>query len=246
MKTIAIIPARYGSTRYPGKPLVEIFGRPMIEWVYINCQKSSSISKVIVATDDIRIMNWASQYSANVMMTSSKHQSGTDRCYEVVKRLADDGEVYDLILNIQGDEPFTPVENIEALIHCVTISDARIGTLGLVYDDMSITDNPNRVKIKQQNGKLSFFRAPEDPMDRSSYGLKHIGMYAYTSNTLSEITALPMSLNEKRLKLEQWRWLDNGYNIALAKVKKESPSVDTPEDLDAIVAKGEAYWTVDK
>lgn len=242
MKTLAIIPARYGSTRFPGKPLAEIFDKPMIQWVYESCKKSASLDKIIIATDDERIVDCVEGFSAQAMMTSESHESGTDRCYEVVKKLAKDGENFDLILNIQGDEPFIPSENIDALIECMQHSDEGIGTIALPYNDISITENPNRVKIRKIEGRLEFYRAPESASDHNPHGLKHVGMYAYTSDILAEITSLPISLNEKRLNLEQYRWLDNGYNIALAEIKKESPSVDTPADLDYIVEKGLNHW----
>lgn len=242
MKVLAVIPARYDSSRFPGKPLVEIFGQPMIQWVHQNCKKAKHIDKLIIATDDERIKSSAESFSADVMMTSKEHQSGTDRCAEVLAEVKARNESYDLVINIQGDEPFINSKNIDALISSMKNSEKSIGTLAKPFLLEEILHNPNRVKIRSNEKGIQFFRELKADEDFLLPGLKHIGMYAYKSDILEKITALPMSANEKALNLEQLRWLDNGYSIELAIVDNEGPSVDTPEDLQKIIEKGKAHW----
>jgi len=242
MRVLGIIPARYDSTRFPGKPLVEIFGKPMIQWVYESCINASSLDRVIVATDDERIEECVNAFSGEVILTSKDHKSGTDRCAEVCSKLEESDETYNLIINIQGDEPFLKPKNIDDLVLCMKQTENGIGTLGRAFINADILDNPNRVKIRQKDEKLNFFRVLNDEEDYGLPGIKHIGMYAYRSEVLHEISSLPPSENEKRLNLEQQRWLDNGYKIALALVDSESPSVDTKADLDYILSKGKEHW----
>lgn len=242
MRVLAVIPARYASSRLPGKPLVDIFGKPMVQWVYENCQKATLVDKLVLATDDERILSVAESFSEEVIMTSEAHKSGTDRCAEVLNKLTEQDDNYDLVINIQGDEPFVNAQNIDKLIQLMMDSKESIGTLGKVFIQPEILDNPNRVKIRQSQNEIQFFRKLEEFEDFQLPGIKHIGMYAYKAEVLRKITALPISENEKALQLEQMRWLDNGYNIALAIIENEGPSVDTQEDLEEILSKGEAFW----
>jgi len=242
MKVLAVIPARYNSSRFPGKPLAEIFGKPMLQWVYNNSSKSTLIDKVVIATDDDRIKSSAEGFSAEVIMTSSDHQSGTDRCAEVLELLNRNNEHFDLVINIQGDEPFINFRSIDKLIESMKKSAHGIGTLGKPFLRESILDNPNRVKIRREEDGAYFFRELVGDEDYLLPGLLHIGMYAYRAEVLEEISQLSMTSNEKEHRLEQLRWIDNGYSIDLAIVDSESPSVDSPEDLEKIIEKGESYW----
>jgi len=242
MSVLAVIPARYESSRFPGKPLVDIFGQPMIQWVYENCKKSKQIDKLVIATDDERIKTQAEAFSAEVIMTSPEHQSGTDRCAEVLEKFKSAEEHFEIVVNIQGDEPFINAKNIDALISCIRNSDKEIGTLAKPFLREEVLNNPNRVKIRKNEKNIQFFRELKGDEDYYLPGLKHIGMYAYRSDVLKKITTLPMSSSEKELNLEQLRWLDSGYQIEIAIIDNEGPSVDTPEDLQKIIEKGKAHW----
>ena len=234
MKTIGIIPSRYESSRFPGKPLADILGKSMIQRVYEQCKKASSLSKVIVATDDERIFNHILSFGGNVIMTSNSHSSGTDRCNEVIQSLE---EKYDLAINIQGDEPYINPEQIDQVASLFSSENVSIATLAKKIEDESIITDINSPKaIFDTNGiALNFCRKITNPTKEKSY-FKHIGIYGYLTKILAEICKLPPSDNEIKERLEQLRWLDNKYLIKVGITTHEGISVDTPKDIEKIKA----------
>lgn len=245
MKYLVIIPARYASTRFPAKPLALLGGRPIIEHVYR--QVSKAVSDVVVATDDERIKAAVEAFGGRAVMTSTEHQSGTDRCYEALQRVGGD---YDVVVNVQGDEPFVQPEQIEALIACFDDPATQIATMVKPFkesDGVEALENPNSPKVVvSRDMKALYFSRSVIPymrgvernewLKRHTY-YKHIGIYAFRAKTLAEITALPQSPLELSEKLEQLRWLENGYVIGLATTNRETIGIDTPEDL----CRAEAY-----
>lgn len=235
MKFIGIIPARYGSSRFPGKPLAMIGEYPVIQWVYQRCEKSG-LDRVVVATDDARIEKIVRDFGGEVSMTSPEHVSGTDRCGEAAALLGLSDE--DVIVNIQGDEPFIRSEDIDLLIRLFEDKDVKIATLYTPFRDKSLVDNPNHVKVifTLQKRALCFSRYGlpyvREPGNRADFDYyKHIGIYAFKYKTLRELISLPESELEKAEKLEQMRWMENGYTIYLAESDYEGIGIDTPEDL---------------
>ena len=233
MKIIGIIPARYGSTRFLGKPLVMINGKTMIQRVYEQATKALLLSEVIVATDDERIMNHVQSWGGKVMLTSLNHPSGTDRCNEIAQQINADAYI-----NIQGDEPFIhPEQNdlLASLLQSINHPKA-IATLIKKENADSILDNPNIIKVvvNQQKKALYFSRAPIPYLRNKNFKpnyYKHIGMYGYTKAALQAISQLSMSQLEQTEQLEQLRWLENGFDIFVEVTSLESHSVDVPEDL---------------
>ena len=234
MKVIGIIPARYASSRFPGKPLADILGKTMIQRVYEQCKKASSLSKVIVATDDERIFNHVLGFGGKAIMTSNTHPSGTDRCNEVIHSLK---EKYDLAINIQGDEPYVNPEQIDQVALLFSSKNVSIATLAKKIGDENIITDINSPKvIFVTNGiALNFCRKITNPTQEKSY-FKHIGIYGYQTKTLTEICKLPPSKNEMKERLEQLRWLDNKYIIKVGITTHEGISVDTLEDIEKIKA----------
>ena len=234
MKVIGIIPSRYASSRFPGKPLADILGKSMIQRVYEQCKKASSLSKVIVATDDERIYNHVLSFGGKVIMTSNSHPSGTDRCNEVIQSLE---EKYDVAINIQGDEPYINPEQIDQVASLFSSENVNIATLAKKIEDESIITDINSPKaIFDANGiALNFCRKITNTTQEKSY-FKHIGIYGYLTKTLEEICKLPPSDNEIKELLEQLRWLDNKYLIKIGITTHEGISVDTPEDIEKIKA----------
>ena len=248
MKVIGIIPARYGSSRLVGKPLLDIAGKTMIRRVYERAILAKKLSKVIVATDHHDIFMECEQYQIPVMMTSDNHLNGTERCGEVVSLL---DEPFDIIINIQGDEPFIHNESIDEL---VTIfedkSDAQIGTLikkvhvKVLDIDRSIS-NPSLIKVvTDMNDKALYFSRSLIPhcreIDKCNYSdrlefKQHIGMYGFRFSIFNELLKLEESYLEKSEKLEQLRWLENGYSIYVAETNYESKSIDTVEDYNYVI-----------
>jgi 3-deoxy-manno-octulosonate cytidylyltransferase (CMP-KDO synthetase) len=236
-----IIPARYASSRFPGKPLALIGNKTMIQRVYEQAFKSISI--VYVATDDKRIFDAVKDFGGNVVMTSADHMSGTDRCTEAVNKItAESGRNIDIVINIQGDEPFIKPEQIELLKRCFTGDEVEIATL--VREVISGEDifNPNQPKvILSSAGDALYFSRAAIPYIRDAEKnewtskhvyYKHIGLYGYRTETLKKITLLPRSPLEISESLEQNRWLENGFKIRTAVTEWESIGIDTPEDLD--------------
>jgi 3-deoxy-manno-octulosonate cytidylyltransferase (CMP-KDO synthetase) len=241
MKTLAIIPARYGSTRFPGKPLIDINGKTMIRRVYEKAESANSVDKVIVATDDQRIYDHVISFGGAAIMTGTDHQSGTDRCGEVVASLSE----YGIIINLQGDEPFIPSQMIDELVQFFKKEPNRkIATFVKEIENLTHLFNPNTVKavIDIQGNALYFSRQPipyqqgvveSDWLKNHTY-YKHIGMYIFDRNTLLELVKLQPSKLEKSEKLEQLRWVENGFSIGVGITTYESIGIDTPEDLSRL------------
>jgi len=237
MQILGIIPARYASSRFPGKPLVDIDGKTMIQRVYEQA-RLSQLDKVIVATDDQRIYEHVLGFGGQVCMTNKDHPSGTDRCAEVARTFKD----FPLVLNIQGDEPFIQPEQINRAISLLkNNADAQIGTLIKKIELATDLFNPNVVKavIDNQNKALYFSRSPipylrsvdeKEWLIQHTY-YKHIGLYVFQRKVLLEIANLQATKLEKAESLEQLRWLENGYHIVTAVTTKETIGIDTPEDL---------------
>ena len=236
MKFMAIIPARYASTRFPGKPLAVLGGKTVIQRVYE--QVSSVISEVYVATDDQRIYDCVEGFGGKAVMTREDHKSGTDRIEEAVEKIGTDADV---IINVQGDEPFIQPSQVETLMHLFDASETQIGTLGKLFESMEAVENPNSPKIVTDNrGFALYFSRSVIPYIRGIerndwFGqypfLKHLGIYAYRREVLAEVTRLPQSSLEKAESLEQLRWLQNGYRIRVGLTDVETIGIDTPEDL---------------
>ena len=228
MQILAVIPARFNSTRFPGKPLAKILGKSMIQRVYEQANKCKLLSKIIIATENQQIYNHVHNFGGEAMMTSSTHKSGTDRCNEVVQKLAND---YNIIINIQGDEPFINPNQITELITVFNDKKTQIATLAKEINDRKILQDVNTPKVIFNNKRIAtnFFRELTSKTKLTYH--KHIGIYGFKKNILTEICQLPQSENEKKEKLEQLRWLDNGYKIKIGITKIESLSVDTPDDI---------------
>lgn len=232
-KIIGIIPARYASTRLPGKPLVDIGGKPMIQRVYEQAKQVPQLSAVYVATDDERIAEVVKQFGGNVVLTDPAHQSGTDRCAEVLAKLNQEADV---IINIQGDEPFIDPKQIQLVADCFADKSVSVASLIKKLDKESDVQNPNMVKaVMDVHGNALFFSRSPIPYRRNPEAeityYKHIGIYGYRASVLMQITQLPQSKLEKAESLEQLRWLENGYQIRLKETQLEALSVDTPDDL---------------
>ncbi len=239
MKSLAIIPARYASTRFPAKPLATLGGKLIIERVYRQVQQA--IDDVVVATDDERIRSAVESFGGRAVMTSTEHRSGTDRCYEALMKV---GGSYDIVINVQGDEPFIQPEQIRSLVACFADPATDIATLVkpfTVEDGIEALENPNspKVVVSRDMKAIYFSRSVipymrevprEEWLSRHTY-YKHIGMYAFRAKTLGEVTALPQSSLELSEKLEQLRWLENGYRIGVGITTIETIGIDTPEDL---------------
>ena len=240
MKILGIIPARYASSRFPGKPLVDIGGKTMIQRVYEQAKKCRSLSEVIVATDDDRIFNHVNGFGGIAVMTGANHQSGTDRCAEVARLHPG----YDVIINIQGDEPFIAPEQIAKLTACFNDPGTQLATLVkriLSEQELHNTNSP-KVVINKLSEAIYFSRAtlphirgqePENWLEFHTF-FKHIGIYGYRADILQEVTKLPVSPLEKAESLEQLRWIDNGYRIKVAETELETHAVDVPEDLEKL------------
>lgn len=239
MKFIGIIPARYASTRFPGKPLVNIDGKTMIQRVYEQAKKSTFLSEVVVATDDARIAEHVKSFNGNVVMTSTSHRSGTDRCFEAIEKF--NKNQWGIVVNIQGDEPFIYPSQIDLVCSCFNSSDVQIATLAKQIKEVDDLLNVNTPKVifNKKNEAIYFSRTsipyyrgelPSSFLNFHSY-FKHIGIYAYRTEVLKEIVQLPPSSLEIAESLEQLRWIENGYTINLAFTEMESVAIDVPEDL---------------
>ena len=236
MTFTAIIPARYASTRFPGKPLAVLGGKTVIQRVYE--QVKSVLSEVYVATDDERIFSCVEAFEGMAVMTRSDHQSGTDRIQEAVEKT---GTKADVIINVQGDEPFIQPSQIQTLMQLFDDPSTQIGTLGKPFESIVAVDNPNSPKIVTDikgfalyfsRSVIPYIRGKEHQEWLGAYPfMKHLGVYAYRKEVLAEVTKLPQSLLEKAESLEQLRWLQNGYRIRVGLTDVETVGIDTPEDL---------------
>jgi 3-deoxy-manno-octulosonate cytidylyltransferase (CMP-KDO synthetase) len=237
MKILGIIPSRYASTRFPGKSLTDIAGKSMIQRVVEQVLKSTLITDVVVATDDARIYEHVVNFGGTVCMTDPNHQSGTDRCYEALKLQQNS---YDYVINIQGDEPFIQPEQIDLLAGLLD-GHTQLATLIKSIEQANQLFDPNVVKVvKDINEQALYFSRNPIPFLRNEQQndwlkshpyYKHIGIYGYKTEVLSQITQLPISSLEKSESLEQLRWIENGYSIKTAITEHESIGIDTPEDL---------------
>jgi 3-deoxy-manno-octulosonate cytidylyltransferase (CMP-KDO synthetase) len=238
---IGIIPARFASSRFPGKPLVEINGKTMIRRVVEQAQQSSMLQRVIVATDDVRIEEEVRSFGAEVWMTSADHPSGTDRCAEVVRAMGSIAQENAVIINIQGDEPFIDPAQIDTLCSCFQNEVVELGTLVRRFSKTDDILNPSMIKVVRDiNGYGIYFSRLPIPFERDAEAInleahfQHIGLYGYRASTLLKIAALETSFLENTEKLEQLRWIENGYKIMTALSNHESWSIDTPQDLKKI------------
>ncbi len=242
IKLLGIIPARYASTRFPAKPLVDIAGKSMIQRVYEQVQKSKRVSDTIVATDNQKIFDHVLSFGGKVCMTNESHVSGTDRCYEA---LTLQQTAYEYVINIQGDEPFIQPEQIDLLAELLD-GKTEIATLVKRIEDPEQLFNPNVVKaVVSVKGEAFYFSRATVPHIRNTTEnewlnkhtfYKHIGMYAYRTDVLKQLTTLPVSSLEKAESLEQLRWLENGFCIKTAETQTETIGIDTPDDLDKALA----------
>lgn len=239
MKYIGIIPARYASTRFPGKPLAMLGGKTVIQRVYEQVQ--GCLDEAYVATDDERIEQAVKAFGGKVVMTSELHKSGTDRCYEAFTKI---GTGYDVVVNIQGDEPFIQPSQLESIKECFNDPSTHIATLVKPFvadDSFEMLENVNSPKVVvSKNWNALYFSRSIIPFVRNGQKkewlkqhtyYKHIGLYAYRAEVLKEITALPQSSLEMAESLEQLRWLENGYTIKVGVTDVETIGIDTPDDL---------------
>jgi len=242
LRFAGVIPARYDSTRFPGKPLADIGGKIMIQRVYEQVKKV--LEDVYVATDDARIFDAVTGFGGKAIMTAKTHRSGTDRCYEAFTHL---DEWFDVVINIQGDEPFIRPEQIKELVKCFDSDDTQIATLVkpvTAKDGIAFLSNPNHPKVvlNARNEAMYFSRSVipyirglqvDEWIEKHTF-YKHIGIYAYRAEVLKELTSLEPSLLETAESLEQLRWLENGYRIKVGFSGLETIGIDTPEDLERV------------
>lgn len=245
MKFLAVIPARYASTRFPGKPLAQLFGKPMIRHVY---EKAARVFDICyVATDNANIAQTVMSFGGKCVMTREDHQSGTDRCYEALTKIeAETAQRFDVVVNIQGDEPFLDTAQLVQLIHCFEDERTEIATLIKPFSAEEDISNPNtpKVVVGTKGQALYFSRSPipfvrgkeKNEWNGSHLFYKHIGLYAYRSHILAQITSLKPGILETAESLEQLRWLENGFAIQTAVTDKQSFSIDTPEELKEAIA----------
>ncbi len=239
MKILGIIPARYASSRFPGKPLVDMLGQTMIQRVYCQVKKSKKLSQVVVATDDKRIYDHVLSFGGVACMTADNHPSGTDRCFEALKNQS---EIFDFAINIQGDEPFIDPHQIDLL--CSSLNpQTELATLIQKISTMEQLLSPSEAKvvINRNQEAIYFSRSPipfvlkaeqKDWLNETTF-YRHVGLYAYRADVLGKITQLQPSLLEKAESLEQLRWIENGFKIKTVETEmEESICIDTPEDLE--------------
>lgn len=246
MNILGIIPARYDSSRFPGKPLAMINGKSMIQRVYEQVKKSSKINEVIVATDDERILNHVKDFGGNAILTLPNHLNGTSRCYEVFEKANSlKPDFYSAVVNIQGDEPYINPEQINQVCNTLTNKNALIATLAKAIEDKEELFSENTVKVVFSNTKkaLYFSRNPipfmrslkkQEWLNNATY-YKHIGIYGFSTKILAQIVALKPANLELVESLEQLRWLENGLEIDIDLTSYESVGVDTPEDLQKLI-----------
>ena len=231
MKGLGIIPARYGSTRFPGKPLIEINGKSMIRREINQAKKCFSLAEVWVATDDERIFNHVVEYGCKAFYTSEHCNSGTERICELLPNI--EGH-FDFVLNIQGDEPFVHVESLEELSSALIASKTDIATLAVQLENSEEANDSNRVKVVfSTSGRALYFSRSTIPFARNGEPnyFKHLGVYAYTTNALQQINHLKPSPLELTESLEQLRWLEYDLSISVVVTSHDSTGIDTPADL---------------
>lgn len=237
MKFIGIIPARYASTRFPGKPLALLGGKPVIQHVYEKV--AAVLEAAYVATDDERIYDAVKSFGGQAVMTRTDHKSGTDRIEEAIEKI---GGEWDVVVNVQGDEPFMAKSQLDTICHCFDDPTTQIATLGKPFESMEAVQNPNSPKIVVDNmgfamyfsrSVIPYVRGKEESSWLTHYPfLKHLGIYAYRKDVLRQVTQLPQSSLEIAESLEQLRWLQNGFKIKVGTTDVETVGIDTPQDLE--------------
>jgi 3-deoxy-D-manno-octulosonate 8-phosphate phosphatase (KDO 8-P phosphatase) len=237
-KTLIVIPARYGSTRLPGKPLIEIAGKPVVQYVWETCVQVCASEDVVVATDDVRIVEAVVKFGGKAVMTSATASCGTDRLAEIAEAEGYQHEVY---LNVQGDEPLLLAQDIRKLVELMDEPQADVGTLfhGISEEEAKVSSNVKVVTAR--NGRCLYFSRSQIPFERQPGGgalrfKKHVGLYAFTAETLKQWTALPAGDLEEREMLEQLRLLEAGMSLFAAEIEPTGPGVDTPESLAQVRA----------
>ena len=251
-KTVAIIPARYASTRFLGKPLALLGGKPVIKWVWENVSAMPELACAVVATDDERIAEAVKGFGGRAVMTASTHRSGTDRCGEVVRKLREEGQTFDVAINVQGDEPFVRQEQLRSLVDCFADGEVQIATLKTAIHSTAELMSPNNVKVAcDLRGRALYFSRqpfphvrgvePEQWMEHHTY-FKHVGIYAFRTETLEALVRLQQSPLELCESLEQLRWLENGYEIQVKETAVANIGIDTPADM----ALAEQYLTKER
>lgn len=249
---MAIIPARYASTRFPGKPLALLGGKPVIQWVWENVSAMPELACAVVATDDERIAEAVKGFGGRAVMTASTHRSGTDRCGEVVRKLREEGQTFDVAINVQGDEPFVRQEQLRSLVDCFADGEVQIATLKTAIHSTAELMSPNNVKVVcDLRGRALYFSRqplphvrgvePEQWMEHHQY-FKHVGIYAFRTETLEALVRLQQSPLELCESLEQLRWLENGYEIQVKETAVANIGIDTPADM----ALAEQYLTKER
>jgi 3-deoxy-manno-octulosonate cytidylyltransferase (CMP-KDO synthetase) len=239
---IGIIPARYASTRFPGKPLADILGKSMLQRVYEQSSKSKFLKRVVVATDDERIFEHVKSFGGEVVMTAENHPSGTDRCWDAAQQI---DEAFEYVVNVQGDEPFINPQQIDELASVLQDGDIELATQMVAVNCYELLVDKGEVKIvlNKNNEAMYFSRSiipfiknvdEKDWLQQHTY-YRHVGMYAYRKDILERITKLPVSSLEKAESLEQLRWIENGFKIKCVVTQYDSHCVDTPEDLEKAI-----------
>lgn len=235
MKKLAIIPSRYESSRFLGKPLIDLKGKSMIQRVYEGVEGANIFDKTVVATDDERIFDHVMSFGGEGMMTSKNHESGTDRCGEVIERFSD----YDVVVNIQGDEPLVDRQQLEQLISAFDDENVEIATLGTPKITKAEYNDSNRIKVVlNHKSDALYFSRSAIPFERSGNDypfLRHIGLYGFKTSTLSKLVSLDPTKLEKTESLEQLRWLYYGFKIRVIETLIETPNIDVPEDVEAVL-----------
>lgn len=239
---LGIIPARYASTRFPGKPLIDIEGKTMIQRVYEQASKSVSLDKVVVATDDVRIANHVRSFKGNVVLTAPDHESGTDRCWDAYQQV---NGSYDYVINIQGDEPFIDPSQIDTLAATLKGGTTELATLIIPVNDHEVLFDYGEVKVVLNDRMeglyfsrmvIPYIKGVEQSQWHAHYPYyRHVGMYAYRKDVLEAVTRLPVSSLEKAESLEQLRWIEAGYKIKCAVTQFDSHCIDTPEDVPKVL-----------
>lgn len=239
---IGIIPARYASTRFPGKPLADILGKSMLQRVYEQSSQSKFLKRVVVATDDERIFDHVKSFGGDVVMTAEHHPSGTDRCWDAAQQI---DEAFDYVINVQGDEPFIDPKQIDELASVLQDGSIELATQMIAVNNYDMLVDKGEVKIVlNKNDEAMYFSRSIIPfiknvdekewLDHHTY-YRHVGMYAYRKDILEKITKLPVSSLEKAESLEQLRWIENGFKIKCVVTNYDSHCVDTPEDLEKAI-----------
>ena len=245
MKVVAVIPARYGSTRLPGKPLLDQTGKPLIRHVVEAVRRAERVETIYVATDDKRIYDAVHAFGARAVMTGAEHASGTDRLAEAAQKIGLEQE--DVVVNVQGDEPEIDPRHVDRLVDLLTGSDAPMATLAAPLDGAEATRPDNVKVVLAKDGSAMYFSRAKIPHDRQAAGaryLLHLGVYAYRRKFLRKFAALPPTPAEQSEKLEQLRALENGYRVLVAVVESAAPGIDTMEDYAAFVQRTRSRDTI--